>query len=68
LELSQELNANWQEQITNFLTKGLYLTLGLHRILSLEMSETTGTQQQKKGEFLIERNLDNVHTNFPARI
>src|SRR5260221_6999103 len=37
-------------------------------MLSLEMSETTDSQQQKKGEFLIESNLDNVHTNSPARI
>src|SRR5258708_28628260 len=32
------------------------------------MTETTDTQQQKKGEFLIESNLDNVHTNSLARI
>src|SRR6266436_2331977 len=68
LEPSWELNANWQVQITNFLTKGLYLTLESHRMLSLETSETTGMQQQKKGEFLIASNLDNVHTNSPARI
>src|SRR5258708_18175057 len=53
---------------TNFLTKGLYLTLESYRMLSLEMSETTDSQQQKKGEFLIESNLDYVHTNSPARI
>src|SRR5260221_13312068 len=37
-------------------------------MLFLETSETTGSQQQKKGEFLIESNLDYVHTNSPARI
>src|SRR5258708_15254502 len=37
-------------------------------MLSLETSETTSTQQQKKGEVLIESNLDYVHTNSPARI
>src|SRR5260221_6325481 len=54
--------------MTNFLTKGLYLALESHRMLSLETSETTGMQQQKKGEFLIASNLDNVQTNSPARI
>src|SRR6266436_1734206 len=37
-------------------------------MLSLETSETAGSQQQKKGEFLIESNFDCVHTNSPARI